>query len=99
MTHNSDPGYTDYAVLQDKNQELLRSSELGVLLDRAYIAALNYDPRLEEVAIVPMTDPEVPSHAFARPRWSKDNQTGHHEIHIRLDDLDGTLDFFEKTTQ
>lgn len=79
---------------EEKNVELLRNSELGVILARAYLDAMNTDSRLANIAIVPIVDANDQRHAFARPSWKPDNQTAKHEIHIRLDNLDDTLDFF-----
>lgn len=79
----------------EANEEVLRNSELGVILQDAYIAATNLDPRLEDIAVIPIDDPNIPSIAFARPAWDKQNQTGKHEVHIRLNDLDKTQSLFK----
>lgn len=96
MKPNQYPQSAEQTTLpqEEVNRELLRNSELGVILERAYIDAMNVDPRLSEIAVVPITDNEEQHHAFATPAWSEKNQTGKHEIHLRLDDLDGTLAFF-----
>lgn len=81
----------------EANEALLRNSELGIILTDAYIAAVNHDARLNDIAIVPIEAEGEHKHAFARPTWNTQNQSGRHEIHVRLDDLDGTLAMYEDT--
>ncbi len=85
-------------VTSDTNHELLETSELGkselgTLLIDAYHAALELDPRLSEIKIVEL-DSSSHHDAFARPKWYKSNESGQHEVHIRLQDLGGILDHF-----
>jgi hypothetical protein len=80
---------------EERNMALLRNSELGVVLEDAYIDAMNVDPRISEIAVVPITDPAEKRPAFARPAW----ETGRHEIHIRLDNLDDTLGIYKDVMQ
>lgn len=81
----------------EANEVILRQSELGSILADAYAAATNVDPRLADIAVVPIIDPATTSFAFARPAWGKSESTGKHEVHIRLDDLDATLALFKKS--
>ncbi|HMS31307.1 MAG TPA: hypothetical protein PJ984_02840 [Candidatus Saccharibacteria bacterium] len=90
--YDSEPTQTSQ---NDKNYELLRQSELGVLLTRAYIGAVNHDLRLCEVNIVDL-DENSNSTAFARPKWGKGNTSGRHEVHIRNSNLDEVLDHYKK---
>lgn len=78
----------------EANEQILRQSELGIILADAYIAATNLDPRLDDIAIVPITDPDEHRPAFARAAWDKKNTTGHEEIHVRLGSLNETLKVF-----
>jgi hypothetical protein len=71
-----------------RNRELLKSSELGQVLESVYIEAMNLDPRLAEVEIVPIDD-DSPSVAQARPSWA--SETGKHQVRLRLNDLDSAL--------
>lgn len=81
---------------EEQNQEVLRNAELGVILERAYIDAMNTDPRLADIAVVPITDPDEKKPAFAVANWTPgQNQTGKHEVHIRLDNLDETMAIYE----
>lgn len=79
-----------------QNRELLRDSELGVLLIDAYHSAIKEDGRLEEVKVVPISDPDDKRFAYARPAWAENNESGRHEVHIRLHDLDETLARYEQ---
>ncbi len=78
------------------NETLLRQTELGMLLADAYIVAISVDSRLTGIEIVPITEPEVTSFAFARPSWIKAGEAGRHEVHVRLSDSDNTLALFKK---
>jgi hypothetical protein len=80
---------TEYHDYSTKNFELLEGSELGAVLRDAYKTAINLDPRLEEVEIVPLED-ESNRVAFARPSWNPESG-GHNQVHIRLNDLDEAL--------
>jgi SAM-dependent methyltransferase len=80
---------------QTKNREILRDSEMGETLEKAYLGAVELDGRLADIAVVLIKGGEH-RHAFARPMWSKENETGKHEIHISLEDLNGTLATFEE---
>ncbi|HEX5447654.1 MAG TPA: hypothetical protein VFW90_00405 [Candidatus Saccharimonadales bacterium] len=71
-----------------KNLELLRNSELGQVLSRVYIEAMNLDPRLAEVEIIRLDD-ESPSLAQARPSWA--TETGRHQVHLQLNNLEKAL--------
>lgn len=79
----------------EANEQILRQSELGIILADAYIAATNIDPRLENIAVLPIEDPTISSFAFARAAWMDKNQTGKHEVYVRLNDLDHTLSLFD----
>lgn len=72
-----------------QNFELLEKAEMGVILRDAYKTALNLEPRLEKVEIVPFED-ESNRVAFARPSWNPESG-GHNQVHVRLTDLDGAL--------
>lgn len=78
----------------DPNYEILRNSEVGVILAEAYVCAVNLDPRLEGIGIVPITDEDEKRHGYATPKWA--SESGNHEIHVRLDNLDETLDYYAK---
>jgi hypothetical protein len=71
----------------EQNEQLLAQSELNVLLVEGYYAALDLDPRLANMKIVPITE-ETHKLAYASPNWAKTNTGGQHEIHIRLGSLD-----------
>lgn len=82
-------------VQDEANYELLRGNELGVLLTRAYLGAVNHDLRLAEVPIVEL--PADSHHtAMARPSWHAENRSGHHEVHLRLQGIDEVLDHYEE---
>ena len=78
----------------DANYEKLRNSELGVIMAEAYQAATELDPRLEDIGVVSITDPDEKRIAFARPKWAA--ESGKHEIHVRLEDLDEALAIYEE---
>lgn len=82
----------------DKNYDLLRRSELGVLLTRAYLSAVNMSPRLADLALLEMPA-DSDKTASARPIWSARNISGRHEVRIRLDDLDGILEAYESALE
>lgn len=71
-----------------ENMRLLEQSELGYILKDAYIAAVQIDPRIADTKLVPIAE-ESSSVAFARPAWS--SESGKHEVHIQLHDLDKAL--------
>jgi hypothetical protein len=73
---------------QDQNQELLRNSELGVFLERAYTEAIKLDPRLADIKVVQL-DENSPNIAQAAPSWA--TESGKMEARIKLDNLDGAL--------
>jgi hypothetical protein len=79
---------------QERNQELLRNSELGVFLERAYIDAINLDPRLANIEILQKNESDV-GIAHAVPSWS--SETGKHQISVELDNLDETLNKHQET--
>jgi len=83
----------------EANEAILRQSELGIILVDAYIAATNEDPRLENIAIVSITDKDDPRPAFFRGSQDDRNQSGRGEVHIRLDNLDETLETFRKSME
>ncbi len=72
----------------DRNEALLRNSELGVILHDAYLTATNIDPRLDDVVIVP-NDSGDNRIAFARHK--ENAASGRYEVHLRLNDLDKSL--------
>jgi hypothetical protein len=76
---------------QIQNEALLGQSEMGTLLLEGYHTALQLDPRLAEMKIVPI-EGETHRVAFASPKWAKKNESGKHEVHIRLDNLDKTFE-------
>jgi hypothetical protein len=82
---------------EERNRDMLRGSEIGSIMERAYDDAIAVDPRLRDVAVRAIPADSVRPPIFALPRWAPDNQTGRHEVHIRLEDLPGTLDFLQKT--
>jgi hypothetical protein len=95
MSHEFSPHEDQMAA----NEAVLRQSELGIILQDAYIAAVNEDPRLEDIAIISVTDPDEPKPAFMLPVGDERNTTGRQEIHIRLDNLDDTLAVFKKSME
>lgn len=95
MSHEFSQTYDQY----EANEAVLGQSELGIILKDAYNAAVNQDPRLENIAVRSNADPQDPRPAYIVPSWGKNNQTGRHEIYLRLDDLDETLATFEKSMQ
>lgn len=78
----------------ERNEELLGKTELGVILAPAYREAVNLDPRLGDIDIQTIDNPDEVRHGFARPSWA--SESGKHEIHVRLEDLDGTLAHYQK---
>lgn len=78
-----------------KNLELLRNSEMGETLEKAYLAAVEADPRLADIVVVPM---EAGDHrdAAARAAWAENNQSGQHEIILNLHDIPASLAKFEE---
>lgn len=87
-----------YPVQQDQNrqnQELLESSEIGVLLKRAYLSAVNLSPRLAGVSFIEL--PAESKHAAgALPKWSEKNPTDSHVVLLRIKNVDGILDYFSQ---
>lgn len=81
----------------DLNESLLENSELGVILADAYRAATDLDPRLEDMKIVPIEDPAETRHGFARP--AQLSESSKHEVHVRLNDLDTVLAYYEKAME
>jgi len=84
---------------EEQNEALLGQSELGVILTDAYRTAVNLDPRLADIKISPISDPQDHRYGYATPKWAVSNESGQHEIHVRLDDLDGTLAYYAKAMQ
>ena len=74
--------------LEEQNQELLRNSELGVFMERAYMDAVRLDPRLADIKVVAIDEESTPV-AAASPSWA--SESGNHEIHVRLNNLDEAL--------
>lgn len=72
----------------DQNEALLGRAEMGVVLREVYQSAVNLDPRLEDVKIVPV-EPGSGSIASARPAHR--SESGQHEVHFQLDDMDSVL--------
>ena len=91
-TTNQDPSAIRDAQF-DKNYELLRNSEVGVILAEAYEEAARLDPRLAAIEIKDITDPDEKRYGHATPSWA--SETGKHQIHVRLSDLDGTLAHYQ----
>lgn len=85
--------HPEYAQ-EEKNREMLRQAELGVVLERAYIEAVKQDDRLKDIEIIPL-DKDSHRAAMARPSWHPEAK-GKHQIHIRLDDLDETLNRYDE---
>ena len=82
----------------DKNRELLAESDGGVLLLSAYDAAVKAYPRLTDILIVPYDDEQLrgaKGSAFAR--HADKSPSGRHEIHVRLGNLDQSLDLMDQT--
>ncbi len=71
------------------NASLLRDSELGAILHPAYETAVKYDQALKHIELVPFDDASTRI-AYARPSWHPESP-GHHQVFVRLDDLDGAL--------
>lgn len=84
---------------QARNEALLGTSELGIILTDAYRAAVDLDPRMANIEIVPIVDPEDSRHGYASSKESKNNVTGNHEVHIRLNDLDQVLNKYKQAMQ
>ncbi|MFZ1600650.1 MAG: hypothetical protein WAT31_04710, partial [Candidatus Saccharimonas aalborgensis] len=78
-----------------KNLEILRNSEMGETLEKAYLAAIEVDSRLADIAVVPMEDGDHRD-AVARASWGKNNLSGKHEIIINLNDIPASLAKFEE---
>lgn len=80
---------------QGKNLEILRNSQMGETLEKAYLAAIEVDPRLADIVVVPM---EAGDHrdAAARAAWAENNQSGKHEILLNLHDIPASLAKFEE---
>ena len=78
-----------------KNLEILRNSEMGETLEKAYLAAVEADGRLADIVVVPM---EAGDHrdAAARAAWTEGNQSGKHEIIINLHDIPASLAKFQE---
>lgn len=105
MSHETAPNTTPVAETrisaesaydqQTLNEQLLSTSEIGPFMVDAYRSAVELDPRMSEIAIVPIEDPEDPRMGVARAKDANTNVTGKHEIHIRLNDLDGILAMYE----
>ena len=79
---------------EEHNQELLRNSELGVFMERAYVEAVKQDPRLADIEIQQM-DPSDTGIARAVPSWA--SETGKYQIMVRLDNLDQSLQRHQET--
>ncbi|HSH18077.1 MAG TPA: hypothetical protein VK978_01700 [Candidatus Saccharimonadales bacterium] len=77
---------------KEQNEQLLAQSELGALLVDGYHTALELDPRLAEMKVMPIED-NTHRVAFAGPKWAKKNESGKHEVHVRLGSLDDELDY------
>lgn len=93
--HNQYPSNYDQ---EEQNEQLLRNAELGVILSDVYNTAVNLDPRLADIEIVPMS-PNEQRVAAVKPVWARDNESGRHQVHVRLENLDGILAKYEKTMQ
>jgi len=96
MEKQSQPSFEQFSHQSEENENILRSAELGVILAEAYRGAIDLDPRLSEIKIVPIEDPDDKRHGYARAKGSKGNESGRHEAHIRLDNLDQTLDMYSQ---
>ena len=80
--------FSNGETIDDKNREVLLSSDLSYLLTDAYNRALALEPRLANVEIVPLPEDSV-SVAVAVPAWK--SASGRHEVHLRLGDSDAIL--------
>jgi hypothetical protein len=76
-----------------RNTEILRQAEFGVILERAYIEATALDPRLEAVEIAALPE-DVPSVARVLPAWR--SESGKHRVEIALGNVDEKLKETEK---
>lgn len=76
------------ATQADANETLLGQAEMGVVLQEVYQTAVTLDPRLEDVKIVPV-EPGTGPIAFARPAHR--SESGQHEVHFQLEDIDSVL--------
>lgn len=74
--------------LAQQNIELLRQAEYGHIMAEVYETAIGLDPRLAGVEFMPTAEGET-SPAAAVPAWA--SESGRHEVHINLDDMDSTL--------
>jgi len=81
----------------DANRELLASSEGAVLLLAAYDAAVEAEPRLADILVVPYDESERGAKGSAFARGADISESGKHEIHVRLDDLDASLELMQET--
>lgn len=79
----------------NENMDLLKQSEMGVLLAEAYRSAVHLDPRLADIKIVPYDASERGAKGSAFARSADNAESGQHEIHVRLDDIDGALNLVE----
>ena len=78
-----------------KNLEVLRNSEMGEVLEKAYLGAVELDSRLTDIIIVPLEEDDNRD-AVARPSWNKNNESGKHQIMINLNNVTESLGKFEK---
>jgi hypothetical protein len=69
----------------ERNEGFLSNFELGGVLLDGYDAAREADPRLDEVEISPITDPEQISLGLAVAKWAVSVESGMHKIRLRLD--------------
>jgi hypothetical protein len=77
-----------------QNEALLSQFELGGIVLDAFDAAIQVDPRLQDMLILPLDDgPESTSMGMAVPKWSTRAQRYRHEIHIPLGEPEATFDF------
>lgn len=70
------------------NMDILRQGEYGHALREVYKTAVTLDPRLEDVEFVPLPE-ESPSVARACPAWL--SESGKHQVHINLANVEDTL--------
>ncbi len=77
-----------FSTQADNNEAILGQAEMGVVLQEVYQTAVNLDPRLEDVKIVAV-EPGTGPIAFARPAHR--SESGQHEVHFQLDDIDNVL--------
>src|SRR4051794_15928117 len=68
-----------------KNIDLLRQAEDGEILESAYAAAVELDPRLEAAEIVPLAE-DAPGFGVAWPVWW--SKSGKHKVEIRMGDYE-----------